>query len=43
MTMVKSTFVYVTYIRITPEKLWSELTDVEVMKQFSRRSRFCPP
>jgi len=30
----KSTFVYVTYIRTTPEKLWSALTDVEFMKQY---------
>jgi len=27
--MAKSTFVYVTYIRTAPEKLWSALTDVE--------------
>jgi len=26
--MAKSTFVYVTYIRTTPDKLWSALTDV---------------
>ncbi len=32
--MAKSTFVYVTYIRTTPEKLWSALTDAEVMKQY---------
>ena len=32
--MAKSTFVYVTYIRATPEKLWSALTDVELMKQY---------
>jgi uncharacterized protein YndB with AHSA1/START domain len=33
--MARSTFVYVTYIRTTPEKLWSALTtDVEVMKQY---------
>ncbi len=32
--MAKSTFVYVTYIRTTPEKLWSALTDVEVMKLY---------
>src|SRR5271170_4378806 len=33
--MARSTFVYVTYIRPTPEKLWSALTDdVEVMKQY---------
>ena len=32
--MPKSTFVYVTYIRTTPEKLWSALTDAEFMKQY---------
>jgi uncharacterized protein YndB with AHSA1/START domain len=32
--MAKSTFVYVTYIRTTPEKLWSALTDGEFMKQY---------
>ncbi len=32
--MAKSTFVYVTYIRTTPEKLWSALTEVEIMKQW---------
>lgn len=32
--MAKSTFVYVTYIRTTPEKLWSALTDEELMKQY---------
>jgi uncharacterized protein YndB with AHSA1/START domain len=32
--MAKSTFVYVTYIRTTPEKLWSALTDMEFMKQY---------
>ena len=33
--MPKSTFVYVTYIRTTPEKLWSALTDdLEFMKQY---------
>ncbi len=33
--MAKSTFVYVTYIRTTPEKLWSALTDnVEFMQQY---------
>ena len=32
--MAKSTFVYVTYIRTTPEKLWSALTGVEFMKQY---------
>ena len=33
--MAKSTFVYVTYIRTTPQKLWSALTtDSEFMKQY---------
>jgi uncharacterized protein YndB with AHSA1/START domain len=33
--MARSTFVYVTYIRTTPEKLWSALTnDVNFMKQY---------
>jgi uncharacterized protein YndB with AHSA1/START domain len=32
--MAKSTFVYVTYIRTTPEKLWSALTDAEFTKQY---------
>lgn len=33
--MTRSTFVYVTYIRTTPEKLWSALTDdVEFMKRY---------
>src|SRR5215471_9820028 len=33
--MKKAQFVYVTYIRTTPEKLWSSLTeDVEFMKQY---------
>ncbi len=32
--MATSTFVYVTYIRTTPEKLWAALTDVEFMKQY---------
>ena len=33
--MPESTFVYVTYIRTTPEKLWSALTDdTEFMKQY---------
>ena len=29
-----STFIYVTYIRTTPEKLWSALTDPEFIKQY---------
>jgi uncharacterized protein YndB with AHSA1/START domain len=33
--MARSTFVYVSYIRTTPEKLWSALTnDGEFMKQY---------
>ncbi len=33
--MARSTFHYVTYIRATPEKLWSALTeDAEFMKQY---------
>ena len=33
--MAKSTFVYVTYIRTTPQKLWSALTvDTQFMKQY---------
>jgi len=32
--MARSTFVYVTYIRTTPEKLWAALTDAEYMKQY---------
>jgi uncharacterized protein YndB with AHSA1/START domain len=33
--MARSTFVYVSYIHTTPEKLWSALTDdVEFMKQY---------
>jgi len=34
MTDARSTFVYVTFIRTTPEKLWSALTDAETMKQY---------
>jgi uncharacterized protein YndB with AHSA1/START domain len=32
--MTRSTFVYVTYIRTTQEKLWSALTDAEFMKRY---------
>jgi uncharacterized protein YndB with AHSA1/START domain len=32
--MARSTFVYVTYIRSTPEKLWLALTDVDYMRQY---------
>ncbi len=32
--MARSTFVYVTYIRTTQEKLWSALTDPEFQRQY---------
>ncbi len=32
--MTQSTFIYVTYIRTTTEKLWSALTDVDIIKQY---------
>jgi uncharacterized protein YndB with AHSA1/START domain len=32
--MEKSTFVYVTYIRTTPEKLWAKLTETGVEREF---------
>ncbi len=32
--MEKSTFVYVTYIRTTPEKLWETLTETGVAREF---------
>ena len=32
--MSRSTFVYVTYIRTTPNELWAALTDAELMKQY---------
>ncbi|MBW8813412.1 MAG: SRPBCC family protein [Caulobacterales bacterium] len=32
--MARSQFIYVAYIRTTPEKLWSALTDAEFMKQY---------
>jgi uncharacterized protein YndB with AHSA1/START domain len=32
--MARSTFVYVSYIRTTPEKLWSALTDAEFIEQY---------
>ena len=32
--MARSTFLYVTYIRTTPQKLWSALTDARFMKQY---------
>ena len=38
--MDKSEFVYVTYIRTTPEKLWSALTSPEFMKEYWFRMHF---
>ena len=32
--MARTTFLYVTYIRTTPERLWSALTDPAFMKQY---------
>jgi uncharacterized protein YndB with AHSA1/START domain len=32
--MSKPKFVYVTFIRTTPEKLWSALTSPELTKQY---------
>jgi uncharacterized protein YndB with AHSA1/START domain len=32
--MPKSTYLYVTYIRTTPEKLWSALTDARFIEQY---------
>ena len=32
--MTKSEFVYTTYIKTTPEKLWNALTNIEFMKQY---------
>jgi len=32
--MARSIFVYVTYIRTTPEKLWSALTDAEFIEHY---------
>lgn len=32
--MPKAEFVYVTYIKTTPDKLWHALTDPEVMKRY---------
>jgi len=32
--MAKSTYVYVSYIRTTPEKLWSALTDTKFIEQY---------
>jgi len=32
--MSRSTFIYVTYIRTTPEELWSALTDAKFIRQY---------
>ena len=32
--MARSTYIYVSYIRTTPEKLWSALTDATFIKQY---------
>ena len=32
--MARSTFIYVTYIRTTPQKLWSALTDADFIRQY---------
>ena len=32
--MARSTYVYVSYIRTTPEKLWSALTDAKFIQQY---------
>jgi uncharacterized protein YndB with AHSA1/START domain len=34
MTMTKPSFVYVTYIATTPEKVWRALVDTDVMRQY---------
>lgn len=34
MTDAKNGFVYVTFIRTTPERLWSALTDADAMRQY---------
>lgn len=34
MIMAKSEFVYVTFIRTTPKKLWSALTDLKFARQY---------
>jgi uncharacterized protein YndB with AHSA1/START domain len=42
--MARSTFVYVAYIRTTPEKLWSALTDdVEHPRILQTKRRRCGP
>ena len=34
MTMTKPSFVYVTYIATTPEKVWQALVDTDVTRQY---------
>ncbi|GAB0118969.1 SRPBCC family protein [Acidisoma sp. 7E03] len=34
MSETESCFVYVTYIRATPERVWAALTDAELMRQY---------
>jgi uncharacterized protein YndB with AHSA1/START domain len=34
LTIIRSSFVYVTFIRATPEKLWAALTDSKVIEQY---------
>jgi uncharacterized protein YndB with AHSA1/START domain len=34
MTDTESTFIYVTYIKTTPERLWDAITNTEFMKQY---------
>ncbi len=40
MNAEKSTFVYVIYIRVTPEKLWQALTDPETSPKYFVGTRF---
>ena len=39
MTQATSRFVYVTYIRATPERLWQALTDPEENKAFWAKTK----
>jgi len=32
--MTTSEFIYVTYIKTTPDKVWNAITDPEIMKQY---------
>jgi len=38
--MARSTFTYVSYIRTTPQKLWSALTDAQFMQQYWFGTRY---